>query len=137
MKKNNIDEYFHCSETKRYDEYHSFKAEQYFGKELKDSPKELKDVPESFEDSDKKSSNKEQENKSEIDEQDLAKRVENVEGNNVAVESATPVATTVASVGTVAATAVTAVVALTVMDVLPSNKNKFLLKCLRTLSKKC
>lgn len=124
MKKNNIDEYFHCSETKRYDEYHSFKAEQYFGKELKDSPKELKDVPESFEDSDKKSSNKEQENKSEIDEQDLAKRVENVEGNNVAVESATPVATTVASVGTVAATAVTAVVALTVMDVLPSNKNK-------------
>lgn len=124
MKKNNIDEYFHCSETKRYDEYHSFKAEQYFGKELKDSPKELKDVPESFEDSDKKSSNKEQENKSEIDEQDLAKRVENVEGNNVAAESATPVATTVASVGTVAATAVTAVVALTVMDVLPFNKNK-------------
>lgn len=53
MKKNNIDEYFHCSETKRYDEYHSFKAEQYFGKELKDSSKELKDVPESFEDSDK------------------------------------------------------------------------------------
>lgn len=53
MKKNNIDEYFHCSETKRYDEYHSFKAEQYFGKELKDSPKELKDVPESFEDSEK------------------------------------------------------------------------------------
>ena len=54
MKKNNIDEYFHCSETKRYDEYHSFKAEQYFGKELKDSPKELKDVLESFEDGDKK-----------------------------------------------------------------------------------
>ena len=42
MKKNNIDEYFHCSETKKYDEYHSFKAEQYFGKELKDSSKELK-----------------------------------------------------------------------------------------------
>lgn len=53
MKKNNIDEYFHCSETKRYDEYHKFKAEQYFGKELKDSPKELKDVPEFFEDSEK------------------------------------------------------------------------------------